>query len=331
MPAKFICQDVICHFWKFAHDVGSLIKEYQGKTEDSTPFLSRWHGKTHAWYCQALWLGHWKANSAATLGEGQEQGFAYFSSLALKTKRMDRGSQRDSMSSSILYFNAKKNRKIASTLTKRLKKAWKLAPFLRAKLKEMLNEKKLREDQVPELLQKLQEKAINHQHHLTTSNLPLDHERNHLEGLHMALQRFKKRIEAEEVTAKERMKIRVNLRKTKEDAETLIVTINAALPQILADCENRERKNERKEGDDEIRKWRLVTPQDFDSGIFPWQSLGGTIEDDFELIDVWMLSQRYEEEISETEKEMREYIEGLTTKKNSLHEEILERDAVGTK
>lgn len=57
----------------------------------------------------------------------------------------------------------------------------------------------------------------------------------------------------------------------------------------------------------------------------------GTIEDDFELIDVWMLSQRYEEEISETEKEMREYIEGLTTKKNSLHEEILERDAVGTK
>lgn len=56
--------------------------------------------------------------------------------------------------------------------------------------------------------------------------------------------------------------------------------------------------------------------------------MGGTIKDDFELIDVWMLSQRYEEEISETEKEMREYIEGLTTKKKSLHEEILEREAV---
>lgn len=103
--------------------LGSLIKEYQRITEDSTPFLSRWHGKTHAWYCQALWLGHWKANSAVTLGEEQEQGFAYFSSLALKTKRMDRESRRDSMSSSILYFDAKKNRKIASTLTKRLKKA----------------------------------------------------------------------------------------------------------------------------------------------------------------------------------------------------------------
>ncbi|KAK4007490.1 hypothetical protein OUZ56_012645 [Daphnia magna] len=304
MPAKFICQDVICHFWKFAHDVGSLIKEYQRITEDSTPSLSRWHGKTHAWYCQALWLGHWKANSAATLGEEQEQGFAYFSSLALKTKRMDRGSRRDSMSSSILYFNAKKNRKIVSTLTKKLKKAWKLAPFLRAKLEEMLNEKKLREDQLPELLQKLQEKAINHQHHLTTSNLPLDYERNHLEGLHMALQRFKKRIEVEAVTAKERMKIRVNLRKTKEDAETLIVTINAALPQILAE----------------------FTPQDFDSGIFPWQSLGGTIKDDFELIDVWMLSQRYEEEISETEKEMREYIEGLTTKKKNMNDYDKEND-----
>ena len=91
MPAKFICQDVICHFWKFADDVGSLIKKYEGITANSTPFLSRWHGKTHAWYCQVLWLGHWK-KSAATLGEEQEQGFAYFSSLALKTKRMDHGS-----------------------------------------------------------------------------------------------------------------------------------------------------------------------------------------------------------------------------------------------
>ena len=45
------------------------------------------------------------------------------------------------MSSSVLYFNAKKDRKMAATLSKRLKKAWKLAPCLRTKLDEMLKER----------------------------------------------------------------------------------------------------------------------------------------------------------------------------------------------
>lgn len=42
------------------------------------------------------------------------------------------------------------------------------------------------------------------------------------------------------------------------------------------------------------------------------------IKDDFELIDVWMLWQCYEEEIPETEKEMHQYIDGLTTKKKQF-------------
>ncbi|KAK4005813.1 hypothetical protein OUZ56_010937, partial [Daphnia magna] len=108
-------------------------------------------------------------------------------------------------------------------------------------------------------------------------------------------------IDAEAVTAKERMKIRGNLPKTKKDGDVLITKINLALPQTLTDCGKREKNNERKEGGDEIKKWGLVTQQDFDSGM---------IKDDFELIDVWMLWQCYEEEIPETEKEMHQYIDG---------------------
>ena len=39
-----------------------------------------------------------------------------------------------------------------------------------------------------------------------------------------------------------------------------------------------------------------------------------------------MLWHRYEEEIPETEKEMNQYIEYLTTRKNSVHKEILEKE-----
>ncbi|XP_045030407.1 uncharacterized protein LOC116932417 [Daphnia magna] len=46
-------------------------------------------------------------------------------------------------------------------------------------------------------------------------------------------------------------------------------------------------------------------------GEFVFNGSGrGMIKDDFELIDVWMLWQCYEEEIPETEKEMHQYIDG---------------------
>ena len=179
------------------------------------------------------------------------------------------------MSSSVLYFNAKKDRKMAATLSKRLKKAWKLAPCLRTKKDEMLKERNVTEDQLLLILKNLQEKAINHQVNLTTSNLRLDYERNQLEGLHMALQRFKKRMESEAVTAKDRTKIRGYLRKVKEDAEKCIMAFNSALPQVLAECTKRDTNKKSKEGDGEIKEWKLISVDDFSDGIFPWQSLGG--------------------------------------------------------
>lgn len=49
---KFICYDVVCKYWPFASDVSSQVKEFECLTPNMKPFLSRWHGKTHAWYCQ---------------------------------------------------------------------------------------------------------------------------------------------------------------------------------------------------------------------------------------------------------------------------------------
>lgn len=50
--SKFICYDVICKYWPFAEDISEAIEEFKFHTKKTYPFLSRWHGKTHAWYCQ---------------------------------------------------------------------------------------------------------------------------------------------------------------------------------------------------------------------------------------------------------------------------------------
>lgn len=53
---KFICYDVVCKYWSFAEDISNAIEEFQSHTTKMNPFLSRWHGKTHAWYCQVFYL-----------------------------------------------------------------------------------------------------------------------------------------------------------------------------------------------------------------------------------------------------------------------------------
>jgi hypothetical protein len=48
----FLCYDVFCQYWTFAEDLSKANNEFKLHTEIMKPFLSRWHGKTHAWYCQ---------------------------------------------------------------------------------------------------------------------------------------------------------------------------------------------------------------------------------------------------------------------------------------
>lgn len=53
---KFVCYDVVCKYWSFAEDLSEAIEEFKFHTQKMEPFLSRWHGKTHAWYCQVCYF-----------------------------------------------------------------------------------------------------------------------------------------------------------------------------------------------------------------------------------------------------------------------------------
>jgi len=54
LPSDIMCQDIVCHYWKFAEDIDKLFPEFRSVTMGCTPFLSRWHGKTHSIECQVL-------------------------------------------------------------------------------------------------------------------------------------------------------------------------------------------------------------------------------------------------------------------------------------
>ncbi|KZS20875.1 Uncharacterized protein APZ42_012312 [Daphnia magna] len=70
---KFLCYDVVCQYWYFAADISEELEEFKCHTKNMQPFLCRWHGKTHAWYCQILFSGHWLKGACLTTGETTEQ------------------------------------------------------------------------------------------------------------------------------------------------------------------------------------------------------------------------------------------------------------------
>ena len=48
----FFCYDVICRYWPFAKKLGNINARFACLTTKMKPFLSRFHGKAHAWSCQ---------------------------------------------------------------------------------------------------------------------------------------------------------------------------------------------------------------------------------------------------------------------------------------
>lgn len=87
----------------------ALRERFQSLIEQTIDFLSRWHGKTHAWFCQVsdfkiyipnrnnhlslhellqlLHLGSFKKGAAATTGEYQEQNNAHTSRFVNNTNQ----------------------------------------------------------------------------------------------------------------------------------------------------------------------------------------------------------------------------------------------------
>jgi hypothetical protein len=128
---RFFCYDVVCQYWIFLLNVTkteALRERFQSLIEQTIDFLSRWHGKTHAWFCQVsdfkiyisnrnnhlslhellqlLHLGSYKKGAAATTGEYQEQNNAHTSRFVNTTKHMSKSRIR--FFSKLLLFSSNK-------------------------------------------------------------------------------------------------------------------------------------------------------------------------------------------------------------------------------
>ena len=51
---RFFCYDVVCRYWIFLLNTKTekLRERFKSLIEQTVDFLLRWHGKTHAWFCQ---------------------------------------------------------------------------------------------------------------------------------------------------------------------------------------------------------------------------------------------------------------------------------------
>nr|CAH0108476.1 unnamed protein product [Daphnia galeata] len=146
MGTTFFCNDVVCKYWPFAIKVGHLFPEYKQLTKGMIPFLSRFHGLGHSWTCRVLYNGHWEKGGADMLGEEQEQVFSYMARLGATTKHQSKVSRRDDVTSAILYFNSKKEKRMVAALC-----LWMNRVRFKAKL---VNRKNLTNDWDEQLLQK---------------------------------------------------------------------------------------------------------------------------------------------------------------------------------
>ncbi|KAK4012315.1 hypothetical protein OUZ56_021415 [Daphnia magna] len=105
---KFLCYDVVCQYWSFAADISEELEEFKCHTKNMQPFLCRWHGKTHAWYCQILFSGHWLKGACLTTGETTEQTNSKMARYSSITKHMGRSNRRDHLTLAMIYANIEK-------------------------------------------------------------------------------------------------------------------------------------------------------------------------------------------------------------------------------
>ena len=145
IPGDFFCQDVVCKYFPFADEIGKTegLEQFAEVTKNCTGFLSRWHGKTHTWPCQLLWGGSWKLNSAATMGEEQEQVFSTMSRYSNNTRYMSDASRRDHLSGAIAYWNRRKEANMEKTLVKLLIRARKKVTCLKKEFDTLMKKRGL--------------------------------------------------------------------------------------------------------------------------------------------------------------------------------------------
>ncbi|KAK4028766.1 hypothetical protein OUZ56_021785 [Daphnia magna] len=106
-----------------------------------------------------LHFGHWRDGSAGTLGEEQEQVFSTFSSYSNSTKTMGAANRRDFLTGAMFYWDGRKEKGMARTLTRRLLIAMYRVQFYREKLNKLLSAKKIQLSELPVIQASLEEEA----------------------------------------------------------------------------------------------------------------------------------------------------------------------------
>nr|CAH0110781.1 unnamed protein product [Daphnia galeata] len=289
---KFFCNDVICKYWPFAIKVGQLFAdsnpEYQKLTEDMVPFLSRFHGLGHSWACRVLYNGHWEKDGADMLGEEQEQVFSYMARLGSTTKHQSRASRRDDISSAILYFNVDKEKRMIPSLCLWLNRARCRTLLYEKKLQNLLDRRGLKKEDLPEVLQRLKKQAKLVNSKRLTVEWEVGLLQKELEGECHMIKVLHTRNATFFDTCKARTANRKIMSKKKKKVDAIVDLLSG--------------------------KGIKVSKENLDTGFFPWHNTKEfSVGDDYELVDTWMLSLRYEEAIVQAKKEMGEFIRSLTS------------------
>ncbi|XP_046650581.1 uncharacterized protein LOC124341692 [Daphnia pulicaria] len=298
---KFFVNDVVCQYWPFAIKMGELSEAYSYLTSDMVPFLSRLHGQAHSWPCQILHFGHWRDGSAGTLGEEQEQVFSTFSSYSNSTKTMGAANRRDFLTGAMFYWNGRKEKGMARTLTRRMLIAIYRVQFYHERLNKLLSAKKMKLSELPVIQASLEEEARVAREKEKIVKLKWDYLselKSELERIHFQHVTLHDRISSVAVSCKWRTKLRRKQTLLKAKAVTVMNDIND-----LANV--------------------MVTEQNFLDGVFPWDSNQNvSFKDNFKLVDCWMLYKRNTEQILQCKLEMSQFITTISEDILSMQHEI---------
>ncbi|KZR96528.1 Uncharacterized protein APZ42_009085, partial [Daphnia magna] len=129
-------------YWSFAADISEELEEFKCHTKNMQPFLSRWHGKTHAWYCQIWFSGHWLKGACLTTGEATEQTNSKMARYSSVTKHMGRSNRRDHLTLAMKYANTEKEERMPKLLKKLLKSAEESSVRYECDFQRLINKRK---------------------------------------------------------------------------------------------------------------------------------------------------------------------------------------------
>jgi len=180
----------------------------------------------------------------------------------------------------------------------------KLSTEYEVKFQDMMTELELREVDLPRMLKDLKQKATETVLVRMTAKTPIDKLKRYLEGIYVEIKNISVFISTQAESCIVRRKMRHRLSNLRKKALKIIDLVNSKKPMITVD--------------------------NFDNGVFPWDNLpiwdgpstsqdcSLTLGQKYNVIDAWMLRERAKEEIVQTKREVCELLQYLCLKRSSL-------------